>query len=367
LLLRTNAPQLNFPIIITNASVLKMGNCLACNRRQADGLVVESRSFSRRLDPWDKTGMVAFRNSDLREFPKQVEVVAKKVRVLDATGNKITVIPHYIELMVICNRVNLSKNRITEVPRGISALSNLRVLLLDNNRIRTLPRAVFDLPKLERLNLAHNYIMELPRSIRKLKALKYLDVCNNKLVSLPRELGELQNLEELHASNNALARLPVDLAKLERLRLIIAENNMIDNVPSEVMLYCENLQTIALHGNPITLDKLQEAKGYSEFEARRKAKWDKSLAAGVLLGASRFDEGFDRAAVSSPTARQKKVTPFTVSPSPAPSPSGDSSQQLLDKGKQRLSDTGLKNRKKKKKDTDVRGHEVSIDASSSQN
>jgi Leucine-rich repeat (LRR) protein len=291
--------------------------------------------------------MVAFRNSDLREFPKQVEAVAKKVRVLDATGNKITVIPDYIELMVICNRVGLSKNRITEVPRGISNLTNLRVLLLDNNRIRSLPRAVFDLPKLERLNLAHNYIMELPRSIRKLKSLKYLDICNNKLVSLPRELGELTNLEELHASNNALARLPVDLAKLERLRLIIAENNMIDNVPSEVMLYCENLQTIALHGNPITLEKLQETKGYTEFEARRKAKWDKSLAAGVLLGVNRFDEGFDRAAVSSPTARQKKPTPFAISPSPAPSPSGDSSSQLLDK-KTRASDSGLKKRRKQK-------------------
>jgi Leucine-rich repeat (LRR) protein len=343
-----------------------MGNCLACDRRQVDNLTVDKSrfSFSRRLDPWDKTGMVAFRNSDLREFPKQVEIVAKKVRVLDATGNKITVIPDYIELMVTCNRMGLSKNRITEVPRGISNLTNLRVLLLDNNRIRTLPKAVFDLPKLERLNLAHNYLMELPRSIRKLKSLKYLDICNNKLVSLPRELGELTSLEELHASNNALARLPVDLAKLERLRLIIAENNMIDNVPSEVMLYCENLQTIALHGNPVTLEKLQESKGYLEFEARRKAKWDKSLAAGVLLGASRFDEGFDRAAVSSPTSRQRKPTPFAIEPSPAPSPSGDSSQQLLDK-KQRASDTGLKNRRKKKKSDSVQAHDVSIDASNS--
>ena len=343
-----------------------MGNCLACDRRQVDNLTVDKSrfSFSRRLDPWDKTGMVAFRNSDLREFPKQVEVVAKKVRVLDGTGNKITEIPDYVELMVICNRLGLSKNRITEVPRGISNLTNLRVLLLDNNRIRSLPKTVFDLPKLERLNLAHNYIMELPRSIRKLKSLKYLDISNNKLVSLPRELGELSSLEELHASNNALARIPVDLAKLERLRLIIAENNMIDTIPTEVMLYCENLQTIALHGNPITIEKLQETKGYPEFEARRKAKWDKTLAAGVLLGASRFDEGFDRAAVSSPTSGQKKPSPFAESPGPAPS--GDSSQQLLDK-KQRPSDSGLKNRKKKKKSDsngEINGHKVSIDASS---
>lgn len=45
-----------------------MGNCLATGQKDAGGLVVDSSrfSFSRRLDPWDKTGMVAFRNSDLR-------------------------------------------------------------------------------------------------------------------------------------------------------------------------------------------------------------------------------------------------------------------------------------------------------------
>ena len=236
-----------------------------------------------------------------------MEIIAKKVRVLDATNNKITVIPDYLELMVTCNRLGLSKNRITEIPRGISALVNLRVLLLDSNRIRALPRAMFELTKLERLNLAHNYLAEIPRGIRKLKALKYLDVSNNKLVALPREIGDLESLEELHASDNALCKLPVDVAKLERLRMIVAENNMIDAVPSEVLLYCEQMQTMAMHGNPLTLDKLQETKGYREFEVRRQGKWDKAVAAGILLGGNRFDEGVDKVTITPKPSKYSKL------------------------------------------------------------
>lgn len=75
---------------------------------------------------------------------------------------------------------------------------------------------------------------------------------------------------------------------------MVLENNKIKSVPSEVLLQCVALQTLALHGNPLTIEQLRETKGFAEFESRRKAKWDKSIAGGVLLGPSRFDEGADR-------------------------------------------------------------------------
>ena len=273
-----------------------------------------------------------------QEFPKQVQSVAKKVRVLDGTNNKITVIPDYIRFMTTCNRLGLSKNRIAEIPPCISALQNLRVLLLDNNRLRSVPPEMFELPKLERLNLAHNHLVELPSNIRNLKSLKYLDVSSNKLVSIPREIGEMVALEEVHTSDNALTRIPVDLAKLERLRIIVAENNMIDSLPSEIMLYCENLQTISLHGNPLTLEKLEETKGYAEFEARRKAKWDKLLAAGVLLGAGRFDEAADRSTASPKDEAGKPTTSAADTSTSKGSPGGS-----------QLTDGATSQEKKKKK------------------
>lgn len=230
----------------------------------------------------------------MQEFPRQVEKIANKVRVLDGSNNKIRQVPDYVQVMVHCNRIGLSKNRISSLPPGVSALVNLRVLLLDNNRFKEIPTCILNLPKLERLNLSNNLIAEIPCAIEGLKSLKSLDISHNNLVKLPRSLGKLQRLEEFHASGNALERLPVELAKLEKLRLMVVENNKIQSVPSEVLLHCVALQTLALHGNPLTIEQLRETKGYEEFEARRKAKWDKSIAGGVLLGPSRFDEGADR-------------------------------------------------------------------------
>lgn len=273
--------------------------------------------------------------------------MAKKVRVLDATNNKIAIIPDYVALMTFCNRLALSRNRLVAVNPAVGSLANLRVLLLDHNRLRDLPREMFHLPKLERLSLAHNSLAELPRGVRHLKALKYLDVASNKLVSLPREVGELGALEELHAADNALARIPVDVAKLERLRLIHAENNMIDGVPPEVLMYCENLQTVALHGNPVTLEALEATKGYADFEARRQKKWDKTVAAGVLLGPRRFEEAADR-----------ERGPGTPKAGAAPAPAAESSEAILLAGKQRRSDAKVK----KRRVSGVKAHEVNVDA-----
>lgn len=53
-----------------------MGNCLGTSHHDGGIAVDTSRfSFTRRLDPWEKTGMVAFRNSDLAVrwcFPSKI-------------------------------------------------------------------------------------------------------------------------------------------------------------------------------------------------------------------------------------------------------------------------------------------------------
>lgn len=350
-----------------------MGNCIGRQEGGGWGIEGSQRSFSRRADPWEKTGMVAFRSSNLRvsargrgrrdgrppwqrawpprapgparpgafirpprpcrahrhahalslaaqEFPKQVEPIAKKVRVLDGTDNKLTEVPAYVGLMAPCHRMGLSKNRLTSLPPGMAALTSLRVLLLDANRLRAVPPVVFQLASLERLNLAGNLLTELPKRVGHLKNLKQLDLSGNRLAELPRELGRCVALEELRVADNALARLPTDLAKLERLRLVVAENNAIDGVPPAVLRYCEALQTLALHGNPVTLEALEATDGFAEFEARRVAKWDKSLAAGVLLGSTRMDEAAERAggrAPGSPGAGGGGAPSSPLAPSPA--------------------------------------------------
>lgn len=65
-------------------------------------------------------------------------------------------------------------------------------------------------------------------------------------------------------------------------------------IPTEIFKDCAALQTLSLHGNPLVPDSIQETPGYQEFEARRRQKYDKAIAGGVLFGSRGMDEGVDR-------------------------------------------------------------------------
>lgn len=116
----------------------------------------------------------------------------------------------------------------------------------------------------------------------------------NQLTSLPSELGGCESLEELDAAGNSLRALPSSLGGLQRLKSIHVDNNRITAIPSEIFLNCAALQTLSLHGNPISPDSIQETAGYQAFEDRRRQKYSKGLAGGVVMGPRGMDEGIDR-------------------------------------------------------------------------
>jgi Leucine-rich repeat (LRR) protein len=278
-----------------------MGNCFTKSRSTphegvegSESVKVERmRSFSKRTDLWERTGVVQFQSSKLNEFPFELKSVPpKKVRILDGSKNRLRKVPSYVGLMIYCNRLGLSHNRIPKLPRAIGRMESLRVLLLDSNRIEDLPEEVFNLYKLERLSLANNRLGKLPRAVGNLKQLKYIDISGNKKIkSITSGIAGCKNLEEIRCSDCSVQKLPADAAKLEHLRLVVAENNSIESIASSIFLYCEGLQTMALHGNPITMAKVESTKGYKEFEERRKQKWpEKSKSAGVLLGKKADEE-----------------------------------------------------------------------------
>jgi hypothetical protein len=53
--------------------------------------------------------------------------------------------------------------------------------------------------------------------------------------------------------------------------------NRLKVVPAVVLRGCGALATLALHGNPVTVEQLREADGFAEFNARRCAKHDKQV------------------------------------------------------------------------------------------
>lgn len=64
-------------------------------------------------------------------------------------------------------------------------------------------------------------------------------------------------------------------------------------VPAEILRGCASLATLTLHNNSLTAEQLRETPGYSEMDARRRAKYDKQLESRVLLGRGGLDEGVD--------------------------------------------------------------------------
>ncbi len=63
-------------------------------------------------------------------------------------------------------------------------------------------------------------------------------------------------------------------------------------MPAALLSGCLSLATLSLHDNPITAEELRETPGYSEFDARRRAKYDKQVGSrmcGCVLLSSHTD------------------------------------------------------------------------------
>ncbi|GAX78144.1 hypothetical protein CEUSTIGMA_g5586.t1 [Chlamydomonas eustigma] len=283
-----------------------MGNCFGSKREGSyepygrssnnGGGVKGPLSDDKMVATWKQTGIVGLRDRGVKEIPASVEHVGADAKVLDATNNKISAIPDFLIHLNSLQRLVLSSNLIQDVPGPvlISLAPTLRILLLDNNQIEKLPDEIGALWRLEKLSLKSNRLSHLNPNVGKCAALQFLTVSQNKLDALPAEVGDCQSLEEIDASGNGLREITPSLGKLQKLKTLSVDNNSILQVPSEIFLNCAALQTLSLHGNPIVPDSIQETDGYKEFETRRRQKYSKAIAGGVLMGPRGMDEGVDR-------------------------------------------------------------------------
>ena len=127
-----------------------------------------------------------------------------------------------------------------------------------------------------------------------LNNLTILVASGNKLSEIPIWLCGLPRIEEADFSHNrTISTIPEEISGLDTLKRLNLDNNNISAIPSSVFIECTALQSIALHNNPITAAQVRATYGYEEFEARRKAKYDKVIGGGVLIGTGGFQTGLD--------------------------------------------------------------------------
>jgi Leucine-rich repeat (LRR) protein len=261
-----------------------MGNC--CGRPQID---------DKRVQTWKQTGLVSLRDQDLRSVPAEVARAADKAKVLDLSFNRLTQIPDALFLQLVnIQRLNLSNNTLSNIPQTIGSCLQLRQLFLDSNQLSSLPEELCSLPRLEKLTLHNNTLRHLPAALGKLNDLKSLTVNNNSLESLPEFLSACSSLQELNAADNQLAAIPPSFSGLKKLRVLQLDNNKICKLPQALLTGCSSLQSLSLHGNPITPETLHATPGFNEYETRRRSKFDKAIAGSAMLDSRGLDEGIDR-------------------------------------------------------------------------
>jgi len=86
------------------------------------------------------------------------------------------------EALVAAKKVcvlDLSGQQLSQVPRRVGELTNLEVLYLYNNQLTDLPLEIFELTALKVLSLIDNQFTKLPQEIKNLKNLNLLILSGN--------------------------------------------------------------------------------------------------------------------------------------------------------------------------------------------
>lgn len=176
------------------------------------------------------------------------------------------------------------------VSDSIGQLTNLRALALsgNGNRLTALPPGLGFCLQLEEADLAGNAIAALPEGLSRLTALKSLLLDKNRCAGAEGAEGPGGGVPLLPKSSQGSALLRLDTA-CSPLNLPFCPCR-IKAVPPGILTGCVALQTLSLHGNPVSAEQMRETPGFAAYNARRKAKHDKGLC--MRLGQS-FDEGFD--------------------------------------------------------------------------
>ncbi|GFH18243.1 predicted protein [Haematococcus lacustris] len=201
---------------------------------------------------WQATGIIGLRDQQLTVLPISI-ISCPTAKVLDASNNRLKELPASLGMLTSLQRLVLSSNALSSFPGGIAAaLSSLKILNLDHNQLQVLPAELCQLAKLEKLYASHNSLRELPSMLDQLPKLQVLVVSHNQLTQLPEGLPGV--LEECNVANNAITVIPAGLGRLQQLKIFNLDNNRV----------------------------------------RRRQKYDRSIAGGVMLGSRGLDEGVDR-------------------------------------------------------------------------
>ena len=156
--------------------------------------------------------------ADLAEFPSEIRRFTN-LEVLHFSHSKLSSVPQWLNELVNIQSLEVKNSELKEFPT-IRKLKQLNRLSLDGNKISVIPDWIDDLKELFHLDLSNNNIHKLPKNVAKLKNLRYLLMLSNELDELPEQIKSLApsdsgKLEEINIVKNKFMKYPPVLKTLE--------------------------------------------------------------------------------------------------------------------------------------------------------
>jgi hypothetical protein len=272
-----------------------MGCAPSAPRRAPAKTKTESRESA-----WRATGIVALRDSNLRELPDKLfdadGEFALKLRNVDATNNKIERIPREIGNCGNITRLVLASNLIESLPEEMGRLTRLKTLALDDNRISSLPDSIGSLRALTTLSACGCALTTLPTTLSACESLTVVKCSKNASLasSALDALADCERLEEIDLSSCALTVVPASVGRLKRLKTLNIENNVgVHTIPSDVFKSCEALTKLVAYGTSVR--NVEYTDGYDAYVERVKMRHGKIISGNSMIGDERrgLDYGFD--------------------------------------------------------------------------
>lgn len=210
-----------------------------------------------------------------------------KLHYLDLKNNRLTQIPHHINIMKNLIYLHLDGNHISFVERNILSDSSLKKIFLSKNRIIRIEEGAFANTSLTHLDLSYNrlshlepgslddvleqlvdfrisgnslYIDELKSILPKAKNLRHLGLGDMGLSLLPTDLlKHSRHLHHLNISANYLQRIPLAILRsTPHLRVLDLSSNSFKGTDINFIQYLTEskyLRVLKLEGNPWHCDK----------------------------------------------------------------------------------------------------------------
>jgi hypothetical protein len=186
----------------------------------------------------------------LGTLPSSINEMFKKLKVLDFSYNKLTVVPETTGEMKLSS-MTLSNNNLAFLPHSVWVNENIFYIELDNNNISIISASIENALSLSHIFLSNNSLTEIPNQLFELNVIT-LFIDGNKLCHIPSVIGQSVNLRHLKLNNNRnISNVPESIGKLARLHDIDLRNNAIEKIPHTLNNLRDSLKYIYIHRNPI--------------------------------------------------------------------------------------------------------------------